>query len=112
VRSVRSALTVVTDLVAGKSRDGKAAGRSVIKTERRAMKAGTAVVMMIQRTFAIVRVVIMRVTAFAIVVLMGAHMTAFLKGDDTGAQSGEDAENEEPCQKEPHDESSDRPWDG
>lgn len=100
------------DFVTRETGDGQTGDEIVIEAEWNAMKAGTAVMMVIQRTIVIMLVAVMRMAALAIVLLVGADVVHFLDGEDTGSQSGEDAENEKPCQEETHDGFVDRPKSG
>ena len=97
------------DFVTGETGDGQTGDEIVIEAEWNAMKAGTAVMMVVQRTVVIMLVTVMRMTALAIVLLVGADVVYFLDGEDTHPQSGEDAENEKPCHEETHDGFLDRP---
>jgi len=99
----------VPDFITGETGDGQTGDEIVIKSERDAVKAGSAMMMVIQRTVVVVLVIVMRMIALAIVLLVGADVVHFLDGEDTGSQSGEDAENEKPCQEETHDGFVDRP---
>lgn len=72
------------------------------------MEAGAAMVVMIQRAFPVVGRFIVRMAALAIVMLMGANLMCSPGGEDAGTQSGENAEDQKPCQEETHDGFSDR----
>jgi len=47
-------------------------------------------------------------TSLAIVLFLGASVMRFLDREHTGSQSGEDAENEKPCEDVTHDGFSDK----
>lgn len=103
-RPVRGAFALVPDFIARESGNRQTAGQIVIHAKRNTVQTGPAVVVMIERTFVVMRLlIVMGMTALAIMLLMGADVMRLGDREHTSSESGEDAENKKPCHEETHD---------
>lgn len=111
-RTIRSAFAFGADDEPGKFRRGQTMDEIVFHGERKMMDAADAVMVVIRRAAFIM--VMMRFVRRGFFVIVAAAIqrlrvaasrvigTGRAGGENTGIESGEDAENHEPCEKVPH----------
>lgn len=102
----------MAELRPGRRRQVQTMDEIVLNAERDAVQAGAAVMVVLQRAFVIMTVIIVLMAVrgrmisgmiTAIVVLMGAHrMSGFVGCKHARVQPGKDAEDQEPCEKVTH----------